>query len=60
MGPSENDIGFQLHMLVDLLLSFFLCVTTSLQWRRDRVWRCLGSQQITDAPVALTGDKTQP
>ena len=32
----------------------------SLQWRRERVWRCLGSQQITDAAVALTGGKTHP
>ena len=47
-------------MLVDLDLLFPLVRYNSLQWRRERVWRCLGSQQITDAAVALTSDKTHP
>jgi hypothetical protein len=32
----------------------------SLQWRRERVWRCLGSQQTTNGIVAMSRDKTQP
>ena len=47
-------------MLVDLALLFPLVRYNSLQWRRERVWRCLDSQQITDAAGALTSDKTHP
>jgi hypothetical protein len=57
---SENDIGFEPNMLVDLVLLFPLVRYNSLKWRSARVWRCLGSQQIADAAVALTSDKTHP
>jgi len=58
--PSENDIGFELNMLVDLALLFPLVRYNSLHWRRERVWRCLGSQQTTNGIVAMSRDKTQP
>ena len=31
-----------------------------LHGRRERVWRCLGSQQTTNGIVAMSRDKTQP
>jgi hypothetical protein len=44
---------------VDRLFFFHLCVTAA-STGRERVWRCLASQQITDAAVVLTSDKTHP
>jgi hypothetical protein len=32
----------------------------AFQRRRERVWRCLGSQQTTNGIVAMSRDKTQP
>jgi hypothetical protein len=58
--PPIVDIDFEVNMLGDLALLFPLVPYNSLQRRRERVWRCLGSQQITDAPVALTSDKAHP
>jgi hypothetical protein len=55
-----EDFGFELNMLAGLALLFPLVRYNSPQRRRERVWRCLGSQQTSHAPVALTGDKTQP
>src|SRR5947209_451589 len=57
----EGELTYGLiNMLVDLALLFPLVRYSSLHWRRERVWRCLGSQQITDEAVALTSDKIHP
>ena len=39
---------------------FLFCRGVFAQWRRERVWRCLGSQQTTNGIVAMSRDKTQP
>src|SRR4051794_40360287 len=41
-------------MLVDLALLFPLVRYNSLRWRRERFWRCLGSQQTTNGIVGLS------
>jgi hypothetical protein len=38
----------------------FPLVRYRLHGRRERVWRCLGSQQTTKGIVAMSRDKTQP
>src|SRR3984893_3267122 len=38
----------------------FPLVRYRLHGRRERVWRCLGSQQTTNGIVAMSRDKTQP
>ena len=47
-------------MLVDLALLFPLVRYNSLQWRRERVWCCLGSQQTSDGAVARAGIRLNP